>query len=270
MPSPFPGMDPYLEVQPRWEFFHGWFIRQLAQLTFPKAVALECWIDVEREYYVADPSGEHVVIDDWEVEFTTTGQKPTCLEVGFGVDQLTGPRAVREVVRPVQTERRRQEYLVVRDNPSWPRDLAVIRLLSRANKAGPYASTYRAERAKLLASLPHFMEIDFLRGGDNPSRKLFPDLAPTPYFAFVARKNTIGRNEEGYPIRLQEPLPTIGLPLRASGPDLPLDLAVAFRSAYELTVGIGRPIHYQNEPVPQPALTPEDAAWTSNLIAAAR
>ncbi|TVS20172.1 MAG: hypothetical protein EA424_05340 [Planctomycetaceae bacterium] len=26
--SPFPGMDPFLEINPRWEVFHGWFIRE--------------------------------------------------------------------------------------------------------------------------------------------------------------------------------------------------------------------------------------------------
>lgn len=24
--SPFPGMDPYLEINPRWQVFHGWFV----------------------------------------------------------------------------------------------------------------------------------------------------------------------------------------------------------------------------------------------------
>ncbi len=26
--SPFPGTDPFLEINPRWEVFHGWFIRK--------------------------------------------------------------------------------------------------------------------------------------------------------------------------------------------------------------------------------------------------
>jgi hypothetical protein len=26
--SPFPGMDPFLEINPRCEVFHGWFIRR--------------------------------------------------------------------------------------------------------------------------------------------------------------------------------------------------------------------------------------------------
>jgi Protein of unknown function (DUF4058) len=51
MASPFPGMDPYLETQPRWEIFHGWFIHKLAELALPRAASMGCWIDVERNVY---------------------------------------------------------------------------------------------------------------------------------------------------------------------------------------------------------------------------
>jgi Protein of unknown function (DUF4058) len=37
MPSPFPGMDPFLEVDPRWELFHAWFMRELTRQTLPRA-----------------------------------------------------------------------------------------------------------------------------------------------------------------------------------------------------------------------------------------
>lgn len=40
MPSPFPGMDPYLEERTTWESFHGWFMRELARITLPKAQGL--------------------------------------------------------------------------------------------------------------------------------------------------------------------------------------------------------------------------------------
>jgi hypothetical protein len=67
-------------------------------------------------------------------------------------------------------------------------------------------------RARMLAALTHFLEIDLLRGSDNPLRRHFADLAPTSYFLFVARKTAIGRTEEGYPLRLQDELPAVGLP----------------------------------------------------------
>ncbi len=109
------------------------------------------------------------------------------------------------------------------------------------------------------------MEIDLLRGGDNPSRRLFPELAPTPYFIFVARKTGLGRNEEGYPLRLPDPLPVIGLPLGPPRPDLPLDLAAAFRAAYDLSIRPGS-IRYAEETPPEPALDAADAAWVKSVV----
>ena len=266
MPSPFPGMDPFLETQPRWEIFHGWFIRELARLALPKASCMGCWIDVERDVYGQDPSGDMVAVGEPDEVFSVAAGQEPWTGNGGSVATLAVPRSVREVViDPEEARQHRQHYLVVRENKKWPRALAVVELLSPANKSGNYARTYNAKRGKFLASLTHFMEIDFLRGGDNPLRGHFPELAPTPYFIFVARKNTIGRHEEEFPLRLQDPLPTIGLPLWGNRPDLPLDLAEAFRSAYDLTTG-GRPIDYAEEDVPEPALVPDDSAWVSDLI----
>ena len=62
MPSLFPGMDPFLEINPRWEWFHAWFVRKLAEQSLPKAQELGCWIDVERMVYQREPSGQVVLI----------------------------------------------------------------------------------------------------------------------------------------------------------------------------------------------------------------
>jgi hypothetical protein len=270
MPSPFPGMDPFLETQPRWEIFHDWFIHELARLSLPRAASVGCWIDVERDVYGEDPSGEMVLIGEADDVFTVSSRESEWSGNGAATAILAAPRAVRDVVvDPEGAGRHRQHYLVVRENQKWPRALAVVELLSPANKKGSYARTYHAKRVKMLASWTHFMEIDLLRDGDNPLRQHFSDLPPTPYFVFVARKTANGRKEEGYPIHLQERLPTIGLPLGGERPDLPLDLAEAFRSAFELTTG-GRPIHYTTEPVPEPSLSADDGAWAATLLATMR
>jgi len=266
MPSPFPGMDPFLESQPRGEIFHGWFIHKLAELALPKAALLGCWIDVERDVYGVDPSGELVLIGEADDVFSISSAETRWSGNGAGVVTLAAPRSVREVVvDPEESRQHRQHFLVVRENQKWPRVLAVVELLSPANKIGKYARTYGAKRAKMLASLSHFMEIDLLRNGHNPSRDHFSDMPSTPYFVFVARKTTAGRNEEGYPIRIQDRLPTIGLPLWGNRPDLPLDLAQAFQAAYDLTTG-GRPIDYKTEPIPEPPLAADDAAWAAGII----
>lgn len=103
-----------------------------------------------------------------------------------------------------------------------------------------------------------FLEVD-------PSRQMFPEFTPTPYFILVARKTGLGRNEEGYPIRLQDRLPVIGLPIGPGRADLPLDLAAAFESAFDLSTQPAS-IDYQNETVPDPPLSIDDADFVKHLL----
>lgn len=166
---------------------------------------------------------------------------------------------------PEQLEVFRQDYLVIREGQELNRVLSVVELLSPANKSGNYAEVYQQKRQRLLGSMVHFLEIDLLRDGENPSRRLFPELPTTPYFAFLARKTGLGRNEEGYPLRLQDPLPKIGLPVRSGKPDLLLDLAATFREAYSLTIQ-NRRVAYRPDVVPPPSLAQDEKAWVARIL----
>jgi hypothetical protein len=183
---------------------------------------------------------------------------------------LAAPQAIHEVVlERDEAKQIREDYLVVRTNDEQQRLLAVVELLSIGNKRGDYMVRYREKRTKWLTGPCHFMEIDLLRAGSNPSRELFPELEPTPYFVFVARKTGLGRMEEGYPLRLQDKLPVIGLPTTPSIGDLPLDLAAAFRSAYDLTAP-PRGMKYNIDRLPPPEMSAEDYAWIQQLLAPAK
>jgi hypothetical protein len=261
-------MDPFLEVNPRWELFHAWFVRELARQSLPKAKELGCWIDVERMVYQREPNGEVVLVGEPDetvaADLSSPGSGPASPPSASVA--LAEPKVIHEVVLdPDAMERIKQDYLVVRELGPFARVLAAVEVLSPANKSGSYVPRYREKRLRWLAGRAHFMEIDFLRGGDNLSRRLFPELPPTPYFIFVARKTGLGRNEEGYPLRLPDPLPVIGLPLGPPRPDLPLDLAAAFRAAYDLSIRPGS-IRYAEETPPEPALDPADAAWVKSVV----
>lgn len=272
MPTPFPGMDPFLEINPRWKIFHGWFMRKLAEQTLPKAQELGCWIDVERTVYQREPRGEVVLIGEPDqtiaVDAFGTTWRPSAKV--SSVVAVAEPRASHEVVLdPDALERIKQDYLVVREVGHFARVLATVEVLSPANKSGTYVPRYREKRMRLLSSRAHFMEIDLLRGGDNPSRQLFPELSETPYFIFVARKNDMGRTEEGYPLNLPDPLPVVALPLGPPRPDLPLDLASAFRAAFDLSIRPGS-VDYATEAPPPPPLGDADALWVRQLLQANR
>jgi len=259
-------MDPFLEVNPRWEGFHAWFVRKVAEQSLPKARELGCWIDVERMVYQREPTGEVMLIGGPDDSVAVDLSSPSSGHPSAASVALVEPKVIHEVVLdPDAMERVKQDYLVVRELGQFARVLAVVEVLSPANKSGKYVPRYREKRLHWLAARAHFMEIDFLRGGDNPSRRLFPELPPTPYFIFVARKTGAGRNEEGYPLRLPDPLPVTGLPLGPPRPDLPLDLAAAFRAAYDLSIRPGS-IRYADETPPEPALDPADAAWVKSVV----
>ncbi len=263
MPSPFPGMDPFLEMNPTWHVFHGWFIRKLAELHLPKARERGCWIDVERSVYQRESTGELALVGEPDA-LSWLGSAPVATAVR--PSGLAVPRAVNEVVLDLEDpECVRQDYLVVRERGRFERILAVVELLSPANKSGEHALKYRVQRRRYLSSGSHFLELDFLRKGENPSRDLFPDLPPSPWFIYLARKFEIGRHEEGYPVELRQPLPLIGLPLTPDRPDLPLDLQATFDAAYELTVRPGS-IDYVNEPIPDPPFSPDDVAWIRETV----
>jgi hypothetical protein len=268
MPSPFPGMDPFAETSTRWESLHAWFIRELARNSLPAAIERGCWIDVEKDIYRPDPSGELVLLGEPDnVISVSRASAEKDGGVGTATLPVAAPQAVHDFdIDPYTTPAHRQQYMVVREDPSYPRVLAVVELLSPANKGGSYAPKYQEKRINLIGSDVHFLEIDLLRAGRNPLRERFPELPPTPYFIFLARQKRPGRKEEGYAVRLQDALPLIALPLREGIPDLTLDLGAAFRSAYDLSFG-GRPIRYQTEAVPEPALPAEDAEWVKALLA---
>jgi hypothetical protein len=260
-------MDPFLEAQPHWLLFHAWFVRKLAEQALPKANELGLWIDVERSVYQRGAQGEFLLVGEPDALVGPDFSLPaTAAQTSGPGVALAEPKAVHEIVLdPDERERFKQDYLVVREMTPANRIIAVVEVLSPANKKGNYVPRYREKRMKFLTSRAHFIEIDFLRDGENPSRELFPELPSTPYFIFVARKTGLGRNEEGYPLRLQDPLPVIGLPVGPGRPDLPLELAAAFSAAYGLAI---RPsaIRYAEEPVPPPPLSPQDAEWVSQIV----
>ncbi len=268
MPSPFPGMDPFIEINPRWELFHAWFIRKIAEQSLPKAQSLGCWIDVERSIYQRTPEGGTVLLGQpdhaaWPVAASTALEESRAPSASVA---LAEPQAIHEVILdPDELDQVKQDYLVVRTLGRFQRVLAVVELLSPANKEGTYVPRFLEKRQRFLYAQVHYMEIDLLRDGDSPSRDVFPEFSDASYLIYVARKTGVGRNDEGYPLRLQDALPVIGLPLGPPRPDLPLDLAAAFRATYDLSVPPGS-IAYAEETVPPPALNKADAAWVRQPV----
>ena len=223
MPSPFPGMDPYLEGS-TWMSFHSQYTAELARQLAPK---------VRPRYLVL--TTERFVLDEPEGIAVTPGWRPPDLGVvdreGTGALDSGGTVTAAPVeiatLMPVRTP---QWSIEIRDAQNRER-VTAIEVLSPANKRGDGRQEYLEKRRRILLSTAHLLEIDLLRRGTRvPMRDPLP---PADYYVLLSRS---ARRPimEVWPIRMTEPLPRVPIPLLPGDPDSELDLQLALNSIYDL------------------------------------
>ena len=229
MTRPFPGMDPYLEMQPFWGDFAPAMLtamrNELMGRLFPD-------YEVRMEEYLlvsSDDELRHRVAPDISIStphWWSNGGESTDAAGGIGLAELTSVELDYPDEEPLT-----QRHLTVIHRPT-DRVVTVIELLSPSNKVanqeGP--GGYLQKRAEFLASPCHLIEIDLLRGG----RRL-PMGGPLPqgdYFVYIGRVGRKWRAQViAWPLRAK--LPKIPVPLLPEDPEAELDLAAAFEAAYE-------------------------------------
>ncbi len=116
----------------------------------------------------------------------------------------------------IEEEERHERWIEIIHRPE--RSLvAVLELLSPANKEEPGRSDYLAKRNALLRHPVHLVELDLLIGGQR--LPLEQNLPPGDYYALVSRGNR--RPEcQVYHWTMRQPLPAIPIPLLPSDPDV--------------------------------------------------
>jgi hypothetical protein len=210
MPSPFPGIDPYLEGE-LWQEFHetlaGAIRAQLMLRLAPKYVALLA----KRNTLDRPALG---VVDTPAVEL------PGFLDL----PQLSVE--IRDVA-----ERRL---------------VTVIEILSPANKYGDGAREYLDRRTDLLRTETHLLELDLLRQGARIP--LVGEPPPAPYYVYLGRWQRRPFTQV-WPVALRERLPVVPVPLLPPDPDVPLDLQAAVAACFDL-VGYERLLPYAGPPPP--------------------
>ncbi len=140
--------------------------------------------------------------------------------------------------------------------------VTVIEMLSPTNKvAGSRGrQQYLEKRADVLRSDTNWVEIDLLREGEPVIvRELYP---PCEYTVHVSRKT--GRPKGVvWPIRLQQRLPAVGIPLKNGDPDAELDLQPILASVYDGGAYAFK-IDYGRDPMPP--LPPGLARWANKPL----
>ncbi len=233
MPSPFPGMDPFIESQ-KWTDFHTRFITALSDALVP-SVRPNYVVDVEERVYVERDLDDPVMAIRPDVAVTDAGHE---------AESATATTAV--VAEPVEClipmpEEMREVFLTIRRRDDKA-VITVIELLSPSNKR-PGASgfeQYLGKRNQILASNVHLVELDLLRGGRR--LPLAGKLPPHDFLVTVARGRRRPRAEV-YAWSLKHAMPVIPIPLSDPDPDVPLALQEPFtlvydRAGYDLLVGL--------------------------------
>jgi len=252
MPSPFPGMNPYLEQEEVWQDFHQSFL-PLIRAVLAEQVRPAYVVKVEEHLFIHELGAE---------ERRLLGRSDVALARGGGPSGAHATAAVLEAPSyarlPVAVDIERHAYLEIRDRRG--RELiTVIELLSPSNKRpGPDREQYLGKRLQFLHGNVHLVEIDLLRGGP---RLPVDGLVECDYYALVSRWED--RAQTGvWPIGIREPLPVLPIPLRAPDPHARLDLQAVLHRLYD-DAGYG---DYIYTGTPQPPLAPEDDAWARQFI----
>jgi len=254
MPSPFPGMNPYLERADQWQDFHTRFITAVAEMLGPQ---------VRANYLVRVE--DHVPIHELPEDRREPLGRPD-------VAVARRPDAGGPVVAPVldvgdeielmmSHDEFLQHHVEIRDRRNRE-VVTVIKLLSTSNKKpGDVRDQYLNKRRQTLLSGTNLVEIDLLRGG--PRLPLGDDKPPPAcdYYAFIYRTHQQPKARL-VRIGLRERLPTIPVPLRPEDGDARIDLQAIVNRVYDTGT-------YEAEiygAPPDPPLSQEDAAWATAFL----
>jgi hypothetical protein len=252
-------MDPYLDKPSRWPDVHHGIISEcraaLNRLLQPRYV-----VRVEERVYIAsedDPARKEVIPDVQATE----GPGAEGEAVSFA-----GPHAAliaEPVVLTTVLDEEIHEYYLRVVNVEDQSVVTFIEVLNPSNKTTGSAGreAYVEKRREVLRSGSHLVEIDLLRRGNSfiPRRGR---IRGADYTVHVSRTDLRPRGRV-WPIRLQQPLPVVGIPLKKGDPDAPLDLQEVLTSAYD-RAAYGADTDYRADPVPP--LAPEQAAWAEDLL----
>ncbi len=264
MPSPFPGMDPYLEGY-LYPDVHQRLATKLSQLLTPQL----------RPRYVArlavsvieDETGEAeigVMYPDVEVIRSIKESAPLYSTAQTPLTVPDVPLTISDAPLLLPNNLKYRQVTVEIRTASQDQLVTSIEILSPVNKRDPGLSQYRAKRRRLHQGRVHLLELDLLRRGQRVLN--FKSLNEAPYLVTLTR--AAADQIEAWPLHLQDKLPVVPVPLHPPDEPVALDLqsalnAIYAEAAYDLS------INYTAGP-PPPVLSSADAELVGNLLKSTR
>ena len=265
MPSPFPGMDPFLESPAIFPDLHDSFVDTIKarfQRVLPPpyfaAGGSRVWVDVSER-----PVGPDVAVAK------ATGQSNVTGEVDSAV--AVAPVRTEPVVVTVTSDEFREPFVELRAaGPGGERLVAVLEVSSPVNKrlGERGRNLYLRKQREVRGAGLHLIEIDLLRRGHHttavPAEWIEWRCGGYDYHAVVSPGDEPLRHEV-YAWRLRQPLPEVRVPLLPGDGSVALDLQAIFAEAYDRG-GHARRIDYADPAAVRPPLAPADAAWAAEVL----
>lgn len=267
MPSPFPGMDPYLEDY-LWPDFHQRLATEISRVLAPQL----------RPRYVArlavqviqdkQPGAEiGIMYPDVEILQRQQPVRPLPPRVlgGETATSATTKTISPALAFPLLDFEVRLVNVEVRDSAT-NQLVTSIEILPPVNKRGKELREYRRKRERLEAANVHLLEVDLLRRGRRPvltSRiAQLEKLAKVHYLISLLRGGA--HSLEVWAMQVTEPLPTVAVALRHPDPDIALDLGACLTTVYDEAM-YDLSIDYTQKP-PLPALDEQTQHWIDALL----
>lgn len=264
MPSPFPGMDPYLEhpaifpdLHDRMIVYVSEFLQPLLPPNYYTGIGSRVWVEPSQR--LIGP-GARVLRSDGKPENGEDG--------AGGIAILTRTKPV--VIKVIAEERRETLVEIYSRLDDHERLVASIEILSPTNKTkGLGRETYLRKQEEILHSQVHLIEVDLLREGEYtlavPFELAWDRVGPFDYLACVHPFDKPGEFLV-YAVMLGEKLPEIAIPLLPSDGAVKLDLQAVFDRAYDLGP-YRRQVHYATT-TPTPPLSGGQLEWAKGILQA--
>ncbi len=252
MPSPFPGMDPYLEHPELWPALHHLLISEIARFLSPQLRPKYLVYLEVRMYETIDDDLSVIGIPDVSVI-----QPQTAIETTSNAAVAASPKQPITVTLPMPYQVR-EGYLEIRERGNEEL-ITVIEILSPSNKrTGKGRQMYEEKREEILSTRTHLIEIDLLRRGRK--MPVIGNNVESHYSVLVCRGNRRPRADL-YAFNVQNPMPAFPLPLRSGDIEPIINLQELFTQIYDIA-SYDLKIDYRNWEV-IPAVSEADTIWAN-------
>jgi hypothetical protein len=262
MPSPFPGMDPFIEACGLWGDFHDKLIGEIEREVSRQLPARYVARMGERTYVEwIDPRDLESMTRPFEPDVSIRGRDWAKGDRSGGAAVVEAdPQAV--VMHGLIEIEHHEIFLEIRELDPQRRLVTCIEVLSPSNKRFGTVGwlQYDRKRQVFLEGHANLVEIDLLRGGRRRGmEEPWPD---SPYYVLAMRKAAAPACQV-WPARIDRPLPECAIPLVPPDADLGLPLqslvdAIYARSRYEVDIDYARPLDLPLRPE-ETALLPTDS-----------